>query len=144
LPSLSKDNSHKNYRATILNFYKTILPLVIVGLIAIYFSRNLIIALLFTNEFDPSSGLFKWQLLGDFIKIITTVLAFRFIAINDLRNYLIAEVLSIASFYLLALYFIPAYQEEGVVMAYLGNYIFYLLVLLFILRKELFGKEISL
>jgi PST family polysaccharide transporter len=33
LPSLSKDNSHKNYRATILNFYKTILPLVIVGLI---------------------------------------------------------------------------------------------------------------
>ena len=144
LPSLSKDNSHKNYRATVWNFYKTILPLVIVGLIAIYFSRNLIISILFTNEFDPSSGLFKWQLLGDFIKIITTVLAFRFIAINDLRNYLIAEVLSIASFYLLSLYFIPAYQEEGVVMAYLGNYIFYLLVLLFILRKELFGKEISL
>ncbi|QJP34580.1 O-antigen translocase [Nonlabens sp. Ci31] len=142
LPSLSKDNSHKNYRATIWNFYKTILPLVIVGLIAIYFSRDLIISILFTTEFDASSGLFKWQLLGDFIKIITTVMAFRFIAMNDLRRYLIAEVWSIASFYLLALYLIPAYQEEGVVMAYLGNYLFYLLLLLVILRKELFSKEI--
>jgi PST family polysaccharide transporter len=140
LPSLSKDASHKNYRSTIWNFYKTILPLVVVGLLVVYFSRNLIISILFTEEFEESSALFKWQILGDFMKIVTTVMAFRFIAMNDLRRYLIAEVLSILSFYLLSFYLIPIYQEEGVVMAYLGNYLFYLALLLVILRKELFGK----
>jgi PST family polysaccharide transporter len=116
------------------------LPLVVVGLIAFYFSRNLIISILFTEEFEDSSRLFKWQLLGDFIKIVTTVMAFRFIAMNDLWRYLIAEVLSILSFYLFSLYLIPTYQEQGVVMAYLGNYLFYLALLLVILRKELFSK----
>jgi PST family polysaccharide transporter len=141
LPSLSKDTTYTNYRTTILKFYKTILPLVIFGLIAVYWSRNLLITFLFTEEFEPSTTMFKWQLLGDFVKIITTVMAFRFIAMNDLWRYLIAEVLSILSFYMLSLYFIPAYQEEGVVIAYLGNYLFYLVLLLIILRKELFTKE---
>lgn len=141
LPSLSKDTTYTNYRTTILKFYKTILPLVIFGLIAVYWSRNLLITFLFTEEFEPSTTMFKWQLLGDFVKIITTVMAFRFIAMNDLWRYLIAEVLSILSFYMLSLYFIPVYQEEGVVIAYLGNYLFYLVLLLIILRKELFTKE---
>jgi PST family polysaccharide transporter len=141
LPSLSKDSSYINYRKTILNFYKTILPIVIVGLIAIYLLKDMIIAFMFTQEFDGAIGLFKWQLTGDFIKVITSVMAFRFIALNDLSRYLIAEILSIASFYALAKYLIPLYQEQGVVMAYLGNYLFYLLTLLLLLRKDLFSKK---
>lgn len=141
LPSLSKDSSYKNYRKTIWNFYKTILPFVIIGLVAVYLLKDVIIATIFTQEFDGAIGLFKWQLMGDFIKVITSVLAFRFLALNDLSRYLIAEVLSIASFYALATYLIPLYQEQGVVMAYLGNYLFYLLILLLLLRKELFGKK---
>ena len=140
LPSLSKDSSPSNYRITIMHFYKTMLPIVIAGLVTIYLCRHLILNILFTQEFDGAQPLFKWQLLGDFIKVITTVIAFRFIALNDLWRYLVAEILSIISFYLLSLYLIPVYQEEGVVMAYLGNYLFYLLVLLVLLRKELFSK----
>ncbi|AGC77476.1 PST family polysaccharide transporter [Nonlabens dokdonensis] len=142
LPSLSKDASTSNYKKTIMAFYKNILPLVFLGLLGVYLFRDFIIAVLFSEEFEPASALFKWQLLGDFIKVITTVMAFRFIALNDLKRYLIAEVLSILSFYLLALVFIKQYQEEGVVIAYLGNYIFYFLLLLIILRKELFKREV--
>jgi PST family polysaccharide transporter len=36
----------------------------------------------------------------NFIKIITTVMAFRFIAINDLKRYFIAEVVSLSTFYI--------------------------------------------
>lgn len=141
LPSLSKNTTYSNYRSTILNFYKTILPLVIIGLIAVYFSRDFLISFLFTEEFEPSGKMFKWQLLGDFVKIITTVMAFRFIAINDLWRYLIAEVISIFCFYALSSYFIPIYQEEGVVIAYLGNCLLYLVLLIILLRKELFTNE---
>lgn len=140
LPSLSKDESSYNYRATIWHFYKNILPLVIAGLIAIFLCRELIIQFLLTKEFEAAGPLFKWQLLGDFVKVITTVLAFRFIALNDLKRYLIAEVLSILSFLVFSYVLIPKYQEEGVVIAYLLNYLFYLIVLLVLLRKELFYK----
>ncbi len=143
LPSLSKDSSTTNYKKTIIAFYKNILPLVFLGLLMVYLLRDYIILFLFSEEFEPASSLFKWQLIGDFIKVITTVMAFRFIALNDLKRYLIAEILSILSFYLFALIFIEYYNEEGVVIAYVGNYLFYFLLLLIILRKELFKVKIK-
>ncbi|ARN71411.1 LPS biosynthesis protein WzxE [Nonlabens tegetincola] len=140
LPNLSKDSSFKQYRSTIWNFYKTILPLVVAGLISVYFCRDLILEYLFTTEFLPASSMFKWQLLGDFIKVITTVMAFRFIALNDLKRYLVAELISIFCFYLFTMVLLPYYGKNAVVMAYFLNYIFYFLILILLLRKELFGS----
>lgn len=140
LPSLSKDDSIPNYRKTVWHFYKNILPLVVAGLITLFLSRELLVQLLFTEEFIDAQPLFKWQLAGDFVKVITSVLAFRFIALNDLKRYLIAELLSIASFFLFSYILIPIYKEEGVVIAYLFNYLFYLMVLLVLLRKEIFSR----
>ena len=140
LPSLSKDASIKNYRSTIVHFYKNILPIVILGLISIFLCKDLIIQLLFTQEFTGAVPLFKWQLAGDFIKIITTVMAFRFIAQNQLKKYLIAEIASVGFFVVISYFLIPVYQEEGVVIAYFLNYVFYILVLISLLRKELFSK----
>lgn len=143
LPSLSKDASASNYRKTVWHFYKNILPLVGAGLITIFLCRELIIQGLFTAEFTEAQPLFKWQLAGDFIKVVTTVLAFRFIALNDLKRYLIAELLSIGSFLLFSYALIPMYQEEGVVIAYVLNYLFYLIVLLVLLRREIFSKSVT-
>jgi len=141
LPKLSKDDSFKNFRNTIKHFYKTILPILILGLVAVYLSRNLIISILFNNEFDGVEPLFKWQLGGDFIKIITTVLAFQFIARNDFKRYVIAELVSVLSFYLLSMWLLSEYGVEGIVMAHVGTYIVYLLALLILLKKELFSSS---
>ena len=140
LPSLSKDSSIRNYRSTITHFYKNILPIVILGLVSIFLCKELIIQLLFTEEFSGAVPLFKWQLAGDFIKIVTTVMAFRFIAQNQLKKYLIAEIASVGFFVIISYLIIPIYQEEGVVIAYFLNYVFYVLVLISLLRKELFSK----
>lgn len=139
LPQLSKDDSRAVYRRTIRSFYKTILPLVAVGMIAVYLAKDFLIWLLFNDDFSPMTSFFKWQLAGDFIKVITTVLAFRFIALNDLKRYLIAELISIATFYLSSLYLINTYGADGVVMAHVVTYMVYLLVLLVLLRRDLFS-----
>lgn len=141
LPQLSKDFSHQVYRKTIGHFYKTILPPVALGLAAIYLSRELIVDFLFTEEFTGMLPLFKWQLAGDFIRIITTVMAFRFIAINDLKRYFIAEVISLGTFYVANYYLIRNYGNSGVVMAYAVSYLFYAIALLILLRKELWSKD---
>lgn len=140
LPNLSKDSAISNYRKTVWHFYISILPIVFAGLVTLFLSRELLIELLFTEEFTDAQSLFKWQFAGDFFKVITTVLAFRFIAVNDLKRYLIAEVLSVISMLGFSYYLIPLYQEEGVVMAHLLNYVFYLFILLILLRKEIFAK----
>ncbi|MGB5981858.1 MAG: O-antigen translocase [Nonlabens sp.] len=142
LPSLSKDPSVKNYRSTITHFYKSILPIVVLGLLAVFICRELILQILFTEEFMGALPMFKWQLVGDFVKVVTSVMAFRFIAQNDLKKYLIAEVLSVASFVFFSYWLIPLYEEEGVVIAYLLNYVFYLFLLLILLRKELFVRNL--
>jgi PST family polysaccharide transporter len=51
------------------------------------------------QEFSGMLPLFKLA-SRDLIKIITTVMAFRFIAINDLKRYFIAEVVSLSNFYI--------------------------------------------
>ena len=140
LPQLSKDFSHRNFRKTAAHFYKTILPPVTLGLITIYLCRDFIVNYLFTVEFEGMLPMFKWQLAGDFVKVITTVLAFRFIAVNDLKRYAIAEVVSLASFFIANYFLIRIYGSEGVVMAHLASYLIYLTVILFMLRKEWLTK----
>lgn len=140
LPSLSKEASYANFRKTTFHFLKTILPLIFLGMIMVYVFRDLVVTYLFTEEFAGMEPLFKWQLLGDFIKVITTVFAFEFIARNDIKRYLIAELISIASFYILSRYLIPINGASGVVQAHLITYVIYLIALLVLLRKELFSK----
>lgn len=137
LPQLSRNDTPANYRASIATFYKNILPIVIAGLLAVYFVRGYLIEFLFSPEFEPATALFKWQLAGDFLKVITTVLAFRFIATNDLKRYLIAELVSVGSFYCAAHVLITSYGVEGVVMAHVATYTVYLITLLVLLRKDL-------
>jgi PST family polysaccharide transporter len=139
LPRLSANDTASNYRATIASFYKTMLPIVVLGMIVVYLLRDFLIAFLFSAEFEPVSALFKWQLVGDFIKVVTTVLAFRFIAVNDLKRYLLAEFISVLCFYLAAHVLITSYGVEGVVMAHVITYAVYLATLLVMLRKELWG-----
>lgn len=141
LPKLSKDESALNFRNTITHFYKTILPILFLGLVAVYVLRDLIISLLFNTDFSGMEPLFKWQLVGDFIKIVTTVLAFQFIARNDFKRYLISELISVACFYFLSMYLLPQHGVEGIVMAHVGTYIIYLATLIFLLKKELFSSS---
>jgi PST family polysaccharide transporter len=141
LPQLSKDFSPQVYKSTITHFYKTILPPVALGLIVIYLGRQLLVDYLFTEEFSGMLPMFKWQLAGDFLKIVTTVMAFRFIAINDLKRYLIAEVVSLATFYGANYFMIRYYGNSGIVMAYLLSYSCYGVALVVLLRKELWGRN---
>jgi len=141
LPQLSKDFSPQVYKSTIGHFYKTILPPVVIGLIVIYLSRQLLVDYLFTEEFSGMLPMFKWQLAGDFLKIVTTVMAFRFIAINDLKRYLIAEVVSLTSFYVANYVMIRYYGNNGIVMAYLLSYGCYGIALVILLRKELWSRN---
>lgn len=141
LPQYAKINNSIDFRKEVAKIYKLILPLFATGLLTIYFFREIAIELLFTKEFLSMSVLFKWQLLGDFVKLIALVLSYQFIAKRQISYFVFSELLSVIMFYLFSNYFINTYGTEGVVMAHFVRYILYLVVVFFILRHNFIGKE---
>lgn len=139
LPKLSEDQESSNFRHEVFNFYKIVLPLFCLGFLAIYFSREFIVRIFLSSDFLPMTSLFSWQLMGDFLKITSSVLACQFLAKRMIWHYLITEMLSFAFLYLSSVFMIDKFGFIGVSVAYFLNYIFYLMMLVLIFRKKIFG-----
>ena len=98
-------------------------------MVLVYLLRNYIIELIYPN-FLGMEPLFKWQLLGDFIRLCALVLAYQFLAKKLVKSFVITELISLVLFYVLTKIFIGIYGTEGVVIAHFVRYIIYLIVVI--------------
>jgi O-antigen/teichoic acid export membrane protein len=138
LPRLSVANNNQETKKVFWSFYKNILPLFIIGLILIYFSRTLLIKLLFTSEFLPVASLFFWQLFGDVLKVASLILGYQFYAKKMTAAFIISELLSLGVLYFASVYLITIFGIQGVVIAQAFDNCIYLLVLIIYFRRSLF------
>ena len=141
LPKLSVTTSAEGFRKEVFGFYKTIIPLYVLGFLFIYLLRYQIVSALFSKEFLQMIPLFKWFLVGDFLKILAMVLAVQFLAKRMVWFYTITELFSIFSLYLLTRYFVSEQGFVGASIAHFCNYALYLLLIIILLRKAVFGSS---
>ncbi|WCO00833.1 O-antigen translocase [Psychroserpens ponticola] len=139
LPRFSQINTQRAFRAEVFSFYKTIIPIFGLGLIIIFFLRSFIVKLIFSDEFEPVTELFFWQILGDFIKVLSLVISYQFLAKKMLWHYIIIELLAIIVMYISSICLIDYYGLIGVVKAHFLSYLIHFIILLFVFRKALFG-----
>ena len=139
LPKLAEIKTDRELRREILKAYKIILPFLLLAMIVIYNLRFLIIRILFNESFSPMSVLFKYQLIGDFLKIASWLIAFVMVAKSMTKRFVITEVLSSISFVFLAIHFTRVKGLIGVTQAYTLNYGLYLVTLIFLFRKLVFS-----
>lgn len=139
LPRLSEIDNVKDFRKEVFNFYKTIIPIFAIGLIAIYFLRTYIITIVFSSEFKPVEDLFLWQLLGDFVKVLSIVIAYQFLAKKMFWHYIITEAFSVIIMYATSIYFIDIYGVKGATISHFVSYVLYYGVILLIFSSSLFG-----
>ena len=137
LPKLAVTKDNLETKKVFWSFYKNILPLFTIGLVLIYFSRTLIIKLLFTSEFLPVTGLFFWQLFGDVLKVASLILGYQFYAKKMTLAFIISEIVSLAVLYFSSIYLITIFGIQGIVMAQAFDNFIYLLVLVIYFRKSL-------
>jgi hypothetical protein len=137
-PKLIKAKGIAEIKIIIWSYYKYILPLFIVGGVVVYFSRFLIIKILFTNQFLPVSELFFLQLLSDLFKVCGMILAFFLMAQKRVFHYVFIEVLAIFFLYFASLFCINTFGLEGVLIAQFLENFTYLLVLVLYFKKYLF------
>lgn len=137
LPRLSEIKDNGELKKEIFNGYKIILPIVSVLALGIYISRELVVEVAFTEKFMPMLELFKWQLIGDVIKIASWLLGYLILAKAMTRAFIYTEIVSSISFVLLSTIFIDKFGLIGITYAFSLNYLLHLVMMIFIFRKRL-------
>ncbi|WP_281260334.1 O-antigen translocase [Arcticibacter pallidicorallinus] len=138
LPRLSEISDVTILRREIINAYKILVPLLSFGLVATFILRTFIIDLVFSQEFNPMKDLFLYQLIGDFFKIISWILACLMLAKTMTKTYVVTEMIFSLLFVVLGLGLLRMGGIVGLTQAYMINYIIYFFTMLFIFRKFLF------
>lgn len=141
LPKLSESINNKYLKKEILLAYKFIIPVLMGVLLTVYILRDLIIQLVFTDDFNSMRGLFVWQLIGDFFKITSWVLAFVLIAKSRTKAYIVTELIYVLIYLILGIIMINYNGLEGVVQAYMISYIIYLVYIYIYVRKYIFDTR---
>ncbi|MAP80363.1 MAG: O-antigen flippase [Aequorivita sp.] len=134
LPKFASIYNKRDFKAELLNIYKTLLPLFGVGMLLVYFLRDYVIMIIYP-DFHGMESLFKWQLLGDFVRLAALVLGYQFLAKKMVRNFIFSEILSLALFYGFSYYLTGIYGVEGVVMAHFLRYVIYFIVVLYLVFR---------
>jgi len=142
LPRFSEIDDVKEFRKEVFSFYKTVVPFMVVGLVVMYFLRSFIVNFIFTSEFKPVEDLFLWQLLGDFVKVLSTVIAYQFLAKKMFWHYILTEAFLVIILYTTSVYFIDLYDNvKGAVIAHFVSYVMYYAIILLIFSSSLFGVD---
>lgn len=143
LPKFATIKMSQDFRKELFYIYKVLLPIFGVGMLLVYFFRDFLIEkILYTSDFLEMRDLFKWQLLGDFVKIASIVLGYQFLAKKMVKHFVLTELLSLLLFFFFANYWVQQYGAEGVVFAHFARYVVYFFVLLVLLRKHIFGNRV--
>lgn len=137
LPTLSGITQQSEIKKEILKGYKIILPVVGILAISIFLCKSLIIKILFTKEFEPMKELFLYQMVGDFLKIGSWLLAYLMLAKAMVKTLIITEILFSVSFVFLSIIFIDKYGVIGTTYAFALNYFLYWITMAVVMRKYL-------
>ncbi|CAM3456979.1 Lipid III flippase [Aequorivita lipolytica] len=140
IPKFAGIYDFDKFKSELFSIYKTLLPLFAVGMVLIYLFRNLIIELIYPGQIEMAS-LFKWQLMGDFVRLASLVLAHQFLAKKLVLNFIFTEILSLSVFYGLAYFLVGKYEVEGVVIAHFIRCLITFCVILYLVIRYFRKQE---
>jgi PST family polysaccharide transporter len=135
LPKLSAIESKEELKKEVLTTCKILIPTVCLLSLFIYFMRDIIIYILYGENFSFIRDLFFIQLLGDIMKISSWILAFLMLAKKKTRLFLITELLFSSTYVFLTVFFINNFSLVGAMYSFLINAFAY-----FVLMAIMFYK----
>jgi len=141
LPKYTKIHFSNVLKKEIKNIYKTLLPLVIIGMLMVYFCREILIITIYNYDFLGMAILFKWQLLADLVRFSANILSFKFLAKNQVKYFVSTQLIGLITYYVFGQLLIKNLFVEGLVIALLISNLLYFVIVLFIMRYDLFGKN---
>lgn len=135
LPRFSEIASVTEIRSELKQAARILLPVLVLGLAAVYFLRELWIPLLFSTDFRGLETVLPLQLTGDFFKMIGWLLGYLVMAKSMMRVFVVTEIVFSAGFFVLTAALVPLLGLKGVAAAHVINYVVYCLTMGVCLRK---------
>ncbi|EGA1131930.1 O-antigen translocase [Escherichia coli] len=137
LPRLSSLYDYNSLVREVKSVASIVLPIVSLMAVAVYILRDFSISLLYTEQFREARELFKIQLIGDVIKVISWVYAYPMIAKKSTKLFVFTEIVFTITLVLLSYFFIKKYGVHGANLAYVLNYILYFICVYILLNKAI-------
>lgn len=138
LPKYTSLNFSHEFKNEVKAIYKTLLPIVILGMLLVFFSKKYLILSIYNESFLSMTILFKWQLLADLVRFIANILSFKFLAKKQIKHFVSTQLIGLTTYLIMGNLLIDLYLVEGLVMALFFSNLIYLIVVLTVLRKDLF------
>ena len=138
LPKMSAANNNSELKKLLIKGYKFILPLTFTMLLVTYLLRNLLIKIVFAESFAPMEAYFLPQLVGDFFKIASWILAMQMIAKAQLKVFIFSEIFFGVTLCIYSVLMIDTLSGIGAIYGYMLNYFLYFIFNLILFRKVLF------
>lgn len=141
LPKLSSLKIDSEIRDEVFRGYRIILPGVFIGCCLIYFLRFLIIKILYTPDFVRMESLFLWQLVGDFFKMASWMLAYLMLAKSMTKAYIFIEITFNIIYVVLGYLLVERFGLNGISIAFSINYMMCFVAMIIIFRNLIFKKN---
>ncbi|MBS9784585.1 MAG: O-antigen translocase [Oceanivirga sp.] len=136
LPRLSEITDNSELKKEIFSGYKIILPIVITMSLVIYLLKEYAVFIAFSDKFMPMLALFKWQLVGDVLKIASWLLAYLTLAKAMTKVFVYTEIGFSLLNIVLSIVFVNQFGLVGITYAYALLYLIYLITMSLIFRKK--------
>ncbi|NHB96449.1 O-antigen translocase [Photorhabdus stackebrandtii] len=137
LPRLSEITNNYELKKEIISGYKLIMPIVVVCALLMYLLKDIIITILFTQDFMPMRDLFLWQIIGDVFKIASWLLAYIMLAKAMVKTFIITEIISGLNFLILSSVMVHHFGLIGITYTYCINYLIYFIIITVIMKNFL-------
>ena len=132
---------NNSLKKEVFKIWKTTLPIIIIITLGVYISKDLIIDILFTSEFNLVNSLILFHLLGDIIKINCWVLGNVLVAKAKTKHFILFQVEWSVVFVILSIILANIYGFVGLSIAYFTTYIIHFLLLNIYFRKLLWKNN---
>ena len=109
---------NNSLKKEVFKIWKTILPIIVIITLGVYISKDLIINILFTSEFNLVNSLILFHLLGDIIKINCWVLGNILVAKAKTNHFILFQLEWSIIFVFLSIIKVNIYGFVGLSIAY--------------------------
>ena len=137
VPKYTACRSYDDINAEVKATSIRLLPLLVVGLLILYWFRSPAVTFAFSEEFLPITQLFPWQFIGDFFKISSWLVAYAFLSKAMLREYVLLEIVFSLANVAVLWSLINRVGLDGAPIAHAITYGSYLAASVFLLRYRL-------
>lgn len=138
LPKLSSLKTEEEFKLELKSYFGVFVPLFFIVIVLVFLLKGIILDIAFTKSFLKVKDVLIWQLLGDFLRIMTLAFGYQIVVKARVKKYFILEIVFNVSYLVVSFYLITLFSFQGAVMAYfIANLILFVLIL-FMFRKLFF------